>query len=75
MTNDELLTHAQRMISTSKDRRVTDLLRRLLNELENSYTFEEFVAAAQRDNQNNLGKGRKLTVWLDAIEKELKNDS
>lgn len=72
--NNDLMIMAKRYLSTSRDRKSAELIRQLMRELEQSYTFEEFVDAAKRDNKKNLGQGRKLSVWLNAIEKELENE-
>jgi len=71
---NDIKTRAQRFIMTSKDRKASDIIRALLNELEQSYTFDDFLAAAKKDNDKNLGKSRKMSDWMAAIEQELKGE-
>lgn len=64
LTNDRDIPHRSRTTAQS----AISYIRKLE---ENSFTFDEFVAAAKRDNKLNVGKGRKFIDWMAAIKEQL----
>jgi hypothetical protein len=69
MMNDRSVAHKHRTLIQS----ALYYLSNLEEQLENSYTFDQFVSAARSDNKKNIGKGRKFVQWMEDIKEELNN--
>lgn len=79
VSNEKLLRDLMRLANdreiSHRSRTVMSLAVAYIRKLEDeSYTFDQFVAAAKSDNKKNVGKGRKFVDWMADIKTEIEAD-
>ena len=68
---NEIRNRAQRILSTSRDRKTNDVIRTLLNDMDELYSVDDLLAALMADMQKRPTTEVKVDQWKDNIRAEL----